>query len=283
MTQREAENIKTLIFKREMEEAKKEMLAFCKEKDKIRLLFMQYNDASNRNILGKLSNPDCDVIKTRCIGSLFDFLNKEVAKTPDQIQIYCYVITSTQETIKQNIGDTCFCLIEDDRYHKTDCDKWKPYSNSQNIADILKAYKRHYRFSEWYIHNYAQKMMDACLLHLDDNLANSIAILDVLSIDKQNEKLVSKFDTKKAGGLIMPFCRTLANHNELYKIAEEKQKSFQTLNASIRANIPCDLYHFDLPKFLTFQNALNKVFHQFKIKNQSTTDNPLRSLNMNFQ
>lgn len=282
MTQREAENIKALISKREMEEAKKEMLAFCKEKDKIRLLFMQYNDASNRNILGKLSNPDCDVIKTRCIGSLFDFLNKEVAKTPDQIQIYCYVITSTQETIKQNIGDICFCLIDNDRYHETDCDKWKPYSNSQNIADILKAYKRHYRFSEWYIHNYAQKMMDACLLHLDDNLKNSIAIVDVLSINEHNEKLVSKFDTKKAGGLILPFCRTLSKNDKLDKIAVEKEKIFQTLNGSIRANMSCDLYHFGLPKFPSFQNALNKVFHRFKVKNQSITPNSLRSLNMNF-
>ena len=57
--------------------------------------------------------------------------------------MFLYIIVCTKSTVKKNIGENCFCELEEDRYHETDCDKWKPYKNCPTIANILSNFNKY--------------------------------------------------------------------------------------------------------------------------------------------
>lgn len=199
-------------------------------------------------------------------------------KTPEQLKIYFYVIVSTEEKVRQNIGDNFFSLFEKDRYHTTELNQWKPFSKALPIKDLLMSIEKSYNIKT----NYLDGDINADQwIELNDEINNSIAIIDLFSISEENKAVAAKFDTDKAG-VIFPVCRYL--DHALYDIVDRKKGDFKVLSAKVQKYIPCELYATGLSDVDSFIQHLLRIFKQkFPIKNQSTTDSLVRGLNTGFQ
>ncbi|MEY4904258.1 MAG: hypothetical protein RI894_1249 [Bacteroidota bacterium] len=204
----------------------------------------------------------------------------EKAQTPDQINILFYVIVSTKEAVKQNIGEACFDCLEHDRYHDTKAEGWKPFAKSEPILTILQRFQTKYPFNPQYLDG---EISDNVHIEIDAAIENCIAIIDVLSINDTNKHTALKFDTRKAG-LIMPFCQKLYQFPLINDFKDNVNLNYKTLNASINQNVPCGLYFTDITGIQSFQQHLNFIFTtKFPIKNQSTEPSSVRALSMSFQ
>lgn len=206
-----------------------------------------------------------------------DIIIQKKASTPKEINIYCFVLVSTLDKIKHNLDDACHCHLESDRYHKTNCDQWKPFQNEDCIADILEEYKKSYPINISYLDG---EVDDDLLLIIDDNLEQSIAIIDVFSLDEQNKQTATFFDSNNTAGLITPICRTL--HKDLFAHAEKMGCHFKKLNARVNKSLP-NLYIFDVGLLRSFKaNLTNILSTKFPITNQSTTQSDVRGFNFTF-
>lgn len=205
-----------------------------------------------------------------------DISIQKKASTPNEINIYCFVLVSTLDKIKHNLDDACHCHLEDGRYHKTDCNQWKPFQNEDCIAAILDEYKKSYPIKISYLDG---EVDDDLLLVIDDNLEHSIAIIDVFSLDEQNKQTATIFDSNKTAGLITPICRTL--HKDLFTHADKMGYHFKRLNARVNKSLP-NLYIFDVGLLRSFKaNLTNILSAKFTITNQSTAQSDVRGFNFN--
>ena len=192
---------------------------------------------------------------------------------PEDSNIICYVIVSTKKQIKEVIGESCFCKLEDDRYHETECNKWKPYYNNGNIEEILKSLQEKYPFMLQFIDS---EISDAELVAIDKGLNNSIAVIDLLSLNDNNKSIALKFDTNQAN-LLLPICRTL--HPEIYDLAIKIKSNFKTLKALLNLSIPCSQYFSNVSDIENFKQHLITICSQkFKIKKTATNGKPSKKL-----
>lgn len=201
----------------------------------------------------------------------------EKSSTPDQVQIFFYVIASTRDKIRQNLGYDCFCRLEEDRYHESDSNKWKPFIGKDCISEILATYHTKYIFTEAYLDG---EIDDQVYLNLQEFIANTIVVIDLLSLDECNRETAIRFDNSEAG-LLLPFCDSLRHHAEIVEYRNSLTSKFKSLNAQIQKGMGCSLYFGDVSGLQYFRQSLNQIFSKkCPTTNQSSTPNPVRGINL---
>lgn len=202
----------------------------------------------------------------------------EKLKTPDQIRIFFYVIVSTKEKVKQHVGPEIFNHFDGDRYHDLDHAEWKPFQNQKPIKDLLLSIESDYGVKPIYLDG---EIDNEHWINIDNEIDNTIAVIDLFSIDTTNQPIALKFDTQKAGVLV-PLCRSL--HDNLYTFAKSIEDKFKVLKAVTNKPIPCELYASELSAVNSFNQQLLRIFNKkFPIKNQSSTPSAVRELKINLQ
>lgn len=208
---------------------------------------------------------------------------KAKIKTPDEVHIFCYVLVSTKEKVRNNLkelGDVCACLFEeDDRYHDTDCRKWRPFKAEAYISNIVQELKKEYPFKVYYLDG---DLQEGDWLQIDANLKETVAIIDLLSLNRQNRDIAIRLD-KPQVQIVMPLCRKLPE--KVCDFAQQKEKdTFKVADAYAEKLSYSDFYFSDLPGLSNFRKKLKLIFRRkFPIKNQSTAESSIRGLSMNFQ
>lgn len=199
-------------------------------------------------------------------------------KTPDQIRIFFYVVVSTKEKVQQHVGDAMFNHFDDDRYHHSDHAEWKPFKKQASIKDLLLSIESDYGVKPIYLDG---DIDDEHWINIDNEIDNTIAIVDLFSIDTTNQPIAFKFDTRKAG-VLAPLCRSL--HDNLYTFAKSIEDKFNVLKAAANQSIPCELYASELSAVHSFNLQLIRIFNnKFPVKNQSSTASAVRELKINLQ
>lgn len=241
------------------------------EKD-LQTLHIQMEQAgvgTKGDYLNQIDNKEQNILfyKTK----LQDFLK---AKTPNEFKVFLYVIVSTKDKVKQNIGDDLFKLFEVNRYHEFMHSEWQPFSKGLSISILLKDIIERYGVNPIYLDSEEKELH---LENLDTEIHNSIAIIDLFSFD--NVPLYCKFDTAKCS-IIIPLCRQL--NIQLVEFADNTRKQYLiTLNSYEKKGVPCQCYAFNLSDVDSFQSNLLKIMnHKFPIKNQAVTDNLIRNLDI---
>lgn len=197
-------------------------------------------------------------------------------KTPSQLDIFCCIIVSTKKTVNANLGTTCACNLEEDRYDEKEPSKWKPF-NDLSIKQIISEFGEAYPFTEKYLDGL---ITDAEIVWIEDNIPNIIAIIDLLSLDDYNQNTATCFDSKESN-VLLPLCRYL--HPDVYEYADKKKSIFSRLNARANQLLPCNLFP-GISGPQDFKIRLTHLFsNKFKITNRSTSENPVRGLNMQIQ
>lgn len=205
------------------------------------------------------------------------------AKTPDNVEIFCYVIVSNKENVKNNIGEEYFELIESDRYHDTEISNWKPFFSKDAILNILQEFKNKtgYQFQEHYLDG---DLSDEQWTEIDDNKKNSVVIVDLLSLYEQNKQIASRFDTEIVAGVLTPCCIKLIKNDDIYSFMQEIQSEvFHVLKVKMKTK-GCSIFESSIPEFDNFYQKLLLIFKRnFPIKNKIEINSDVRNLNIGFQ
>ncbi len=202
------------------------------------------------------SSNEYDIEIRKLEGQLVEFNEKQgqkeiVSNSTKQLPIICYVITSTKRKIEQNLGCECFGYLEEDRYHDSDCKSWRPYDVSKSISIILADFRRNYPFEEKYLDGQTD---DNIFAHIDDNITNSFAIIDLLALYDNNYELAIRFD-RKDSSVFTPICISL--HSEVRAFANSKIDKFKTLRGHSNKDVPCNLYsHMNISGYDNFKYYL---------------------------
>ena len=193
--------------------------------------------------------------------------------------IYFFVIVSTKEKVKTNLGECCQHL-NDARYHSTDCTQWKPFNRKEEtIQVILEDIKEGYPIDIKYLDG---ELDDKIWIEIDHYIDKSIAIVDLLSLDETNKVIAQKFDNRQSK-LLLPLCKRI--NNEILDVAEEFIHNFKTLSAYSKNKIDC-MFFSDISTYNGFKDHIMRILAiYFPITNQSNTPNPLRAIlsNNSFQ
>jgi hypothetical protein len=145
--------------------------------------------------------------------------------------IYFFVIVTTKDKVKQNLG-SYFTHLNHQRYHQSDCSRWKPFNRTNaSIQYMLDDLKKGYPIEIKYLDG---ELCDEDWIKVDSYIDQSIAIVDLLSLDTTNQITALKFDSRKSK-LLLPLCRHL--HNDVYDYADNIRKQFKTLSAYGRQKI----------------------------------------------
>ena len=194
------------------------------------------------------------------------------AKEPGKFKIFLYVIVSKKSKVRKNIGKNLFGQLDSNRYHDSLPLNWIPFNKCSTIQNILAEFKNSLNY------NFEEKLLDGdvdgnIFAELDENIENSILIVDLLSLDDVNNLHAVRFDSKKVG-ILMPICKSFKENFD--PIFAKKKSIFQANNFYTR-EISCPLYLVEITKEDEFKRNLNYIFQsKFPIKNQSTTFNAVR-------
>jgi len=203
---------------------------------------------------------------------------KSKIKTPKETKIFFYVLVSTNEKVRAHTGDSCHCLFHSDCYHDVEYHQWKPFSDNPIIIELLQCVVDTYNVQPIYLDGEIDKDH---WLNLDEHIDNSVAIIDLFSLDSINKHIAQKFDTKKAG-VLMPLCRTL--DKKLVAFAHQIANEFKVLKAYRDKSVPCECYVSDIAGVGAFKQQLLRIFKEkFPIKNQVKTESPVRGINIGIQ
>ena len=203
-------------------------------------------------------------------------------KRPNEVEIFLYVIVSFKSKVASIIGDDCYCFIEDDRYHDSDLTQWKPYAGERTIGELVDDLKESYPITTYYLDNDDD---DYHAIKIEDNEDKTISIIDLLSIDEDNILFVKCFDRTKIGGVFLPKCRNITKYDEVHDYMKEKRISvFSKIHKRVNTQSELPLnFLFDLSEYQNFYRRLKGTIKtKFPIKNQSSEQNPIRNMNMNF-
>lgn len=218
----------------------------------------------------KIKNLEADLIETEMLISKL-----EVAKTPKQVERFLFVVVSTKEKIKKNVGRVLFNLFDEDCYHKKDNSKWKPFKDGTYISDLLLDVCNEFKISPIYIDG---EVDDKYWQYVDDKIQNSACVIDLFSLDEINLSFAIKFDTSKAAVLV-PLCRYL--HHDLVEFSKKKEIKFKVLDTKRRKYDDLELISFEIPSPRNFKE---KIYYQIKklstVQNQSSIQNNVRNVNL---
>jgi len=190
-------------------------------------------------------------------------------------KLYIYVITGTNARIKCALGaeDMNKLYLSLNPLNHDDKDRWKwlPFSRENIcIKELLESLKNDgYKFSVYYLDGYrfADYKKDGYEFAVDeddlvgrigeaieDNIDNTIAIVDLLAIDNENEDLARLFDKPKILRVVTPICRFLPNELQSLMI-KKREEVFRILKVKLSKGA-----------FDRFQEASEKMF----LKNELT-------------
>lgn len=201
------------------------------------------------------------------------------AKTPDQINIQFYILVTTKSQVSNHLGEVLFNLFEEEHYHESDATLWKPYKAESSIDELLKDLTKRYNFTHKFIET--NTIDDEFWVQIDNEINQSIAIIDLFSLNDENKSIAQKFDTEKAGGVLLPLCTTLMQ--ELKEFAVRCQDCFRVVAAKRRKYIPCELFFADIGTVNRLQDDIMRILlKKFPIKNQSSHSTDVRGLNIGF-
>lgn len=212
------------------------------------------------------------------------YVAESAFQSPEDATIRLYVVVTTKEKVKANIEEECFCLLDEERYHQEELEKWKPFYEGSTIGELIQELENSFPIDVFYLENdpnasYAVK--------IEEEEAQSIGIIDLLSLNDENRNLASCFDSKDIAALILPQCKTLIKHPALDQLIQKKRKNiFVKFQNRITTTVPPTNYLFGLSEFGMFRVQLFNVFRDAcKIRNQISAKRDVRSvLNMgNFQ
>jgi hypothetical protein len=203
---------------------------------------------------------------------LDDDIKIEESKSVSIKNIYFFVIVSTKEKVKTNLGECCQHL-NDARYHSTDCSQWKPFNRKEEtIQVILDNISQRYPIQVEYFDG---ELNSKNWVNIDKHIHKSITIIDLLSLDDTNKATALRFDSGQSK-LLLPLCRRL--NDEILTFAENMRTSFKILNAYVKENIDC-MFFSEVSSYETFsRNITHIITTHFPITNQSKTDNPVRGI-----
>lgn len=198
-------------------------------------------------------------------------------KTPKEIKIFFYVLVSTNEKVREHIGDVCHCLFHCDCYHDNKAEQWKPFADSPVMEELLRYATESYGIQPIYLDGDIEEIH---WINFDKYIDESIAVIDLFSLDSKNKLIAYKFDTGRAG-VLMPLCRSLKP--ELIDFAKGVAVEFKALKSYLQNDIPCSCYAGDISSVDNFKQELLKILIQkFPIKNQTKTESRVRELNIGF-
>lgn len=202
-----------------------------------------------------------------------EIIKLEKSKPPKEIRIYFYIIVSLKDEIKKNMAEELYKHFDEDRYHETEHEKWKPFSKDNSIDILVSAICKQYPVNPIYLDGEIDPLH---WVNLDNEVNNSVAIIDLFSLDNKNNLIALKFDTEKAG-VLMPLCRSL--DSKLYCFAQEKQSQFKAIKSKNLMSIPCDFFLSELSGTEIFYQQLLRVFkNKFPISNQSSDESDVRGI-----
>ena len=221
--------------------------------------------------------------KQRDLEYFQNLIKKEESKTkpttPENSEVHLYIISGTKSRIQKCIGDNCICHMEEDRYHDTEISKWIPFNSAKTIEEIVEEFKSRYPIIESYLENDPD---DAIGIHIEDNETKTIGIIDILSIDDENESFVKCFDRLKIGGVILPHCREITKHEEVFQHAKAtRERVFSRFFKRLSGVHSCNNFLFDLSDYQNFYRRLRYILNSScRIVNKVQGNNPVSDLNM---
>jgi len=188
---------------------------------------------------------------------------------PGSSKLYIYVITGTNARIKCALAaeemKKLYLSLDPLNHDDNDRCKWLPFLREKiYIKDLLESLKNDgYKFSVYYLDGYrfADYKKDGYEFAVDeddlvgrigeaieDNIDNTIAIVDLLAIDNENEDLARLFDKPQILRVVTPICRFLPN--ELQSLMIKKREAvFRILKVKLSKGA-----------FDRFQEASEKMF-----------------------
>jgi len=185
-------------------------------------------------------------------------------------KLFIYVISSTKAKIESHLGEELKHFLPPDAHSPGGCCDWHPYQiRPLSIKALIDTFRDQHGFGNRLEDHYIDGQQDLdTMVAIDEHKLNTIAIVDLLSIHKDNMQNVVFFNTRNIHALIIPFPRQL--DAVLQKYMEEQR----TLHFSIPERIadnPDDMtfYHPSVPEQRNFQNILFTIVgKKLKIRNQ---------------
>lgn len=282
--------IKNLIANGELEKAFEQLNACLKETSYenesigLNARFYNYKESERKGIK---STTELGLEINKVSNDILSFLDELVkadiechkSESPQEQKatpIFCYVICSTKERVKEILGEECFSCLDAERYHETEQKSWKPYTEQITIEEILDNFRKKYgyQFKEEYLD---ENIIPQQRGIIDDFKSSCIVIVDLLSMSVKNRLLVTPFDTETIGGVLIPICESLKANSDLKQIVKEaKENVFPTLNYK-RSLKPCFFYEKNLSEYEDFAQSLMRLFSfRFPVENKLPISNEAR-------
>jgi hypothetical protein len=138
-------------------------------------------------------------------------LQDELMDSVRQEKLFIFVISSTKQKVEPHLGQDLIKLVPQGTYSVVECSDWQPYEiEPVSVKQLIGSMRDNYGFGDRIIDVYLDGCIDTDLrVAIDLNRENTIAIVDLLAIHKDNEKTVALFNTTSIFALIIPFSRRL--------------------------------------------------------------------------
>lgn len=154
---------------------------------------------------------------------------------PNQYKVIIFVFTNYIDNIKEYVPKEIFCKIPSDRNPKEKLEYWIPYydDSKKTIEELLKEFKdmTGYNFIIHYSNGQSNKKELSNLINDKSNDAAKIGIIDLLSINKENEYVATRFDNpRERKSTVLPICLNL-NKDLQYYMLKRKSDLFSVLDA----------------------------------------------------
>ncbi len=171
--------------------------------------------------------------------------------------LFIYIITNTNEGIRSAIGTDLFDVLNPTNHDNEDCTKWIPFTRDKiSICELIGELRnRGYVFKEEYLTGNIGAKKE---VRIEDDLHISIAVIDLLALDKENEKIAGIFNNKLACSVITPIADSL--HEKVKEFMIQKRKAVFTRLEYRIANLDIDSYNPEITGKLTFINILHRIF-----------------------
>jgi|GEM_PF-6505590 len=198
-------------------------------------------------------------------------LRRDAAQPGDNPTFYIYILTQIDGKIKAALDPQLYQLLGPPNHDERLTNRWKPFiTEKETIGELLQRLKaENPNFEEIYLD---QDTTDEQVEEIDQNIQNSVAIIDLLAVNNETEHIARRFDTGQIRKVITPIGKGI--HNELEKFMESKRATvFRLLEFKFRtAKIAVDYYHPDTPRSVNLVQALLNIISKRKPITRSITD-----------
>ena len=205
-------------------------------------------------------------------------------KTPDQWNVRVYVLTNYRKNIEKQMPKRIFNKIPPGR-NSDKLEEWQPYTNAtKSISQILTEFedKQGFKFNVFYVNGEEEVERLSYEIECAMQEKSTIAIIDLLGVNKTNESIVQRFDNQETKLAICPICLRLPQDvkNQMEKTCSN---IFKMNHYKLKNDLLC--YFSKARERENLTQELLRIFpSKGKIKNHikdmdSTKDSELRTLN----